>query len=220
MSNGNWAISSPSGRPRFARFIRWACEALPSWRAATRIRSTTNSAVCADTRKILAASTCSLLPSRKPAIPRCPRKNASGGIGAHSERRERLRGGLTMGRVIGLLVVMVIVGLIYKFYFAKLQSEGAGTPTQAINVVGVQNDLLQIAQAERMYMAQHSSYGSLDELVSSGTMNISKSGRDGYTYEVETSAEGFRAIARCPSSTSPGCTNWAVDQNMEVKPAP
>jgi len=125
-----------------------------------------------------------------------------------------------MGRVIGLLVVMVIVGLIYKFYFAKLQSEGAGTPTQTINVVGVKNDLLQIAQAERMYLAQHSSYASLDELVSSGAMSMSKSGRDGYTYEVETSAEGFRALARCPSSTNPGCTNWAVDQNMEVKPAP
>jgi hypothetical protein len=125
-----------------------------------------------------------------------------------------------MGRVIGLLVVMVIVGLIYKYYFAKLQSEGAGTPTQAINVVGVKNDLLQIAQAERMYQAEHNSYGSLDELVSSGAMSMAKSGRDGYTYEVETSAEGFRAIARCPASTNPGCTNWSVDQTMEVKPAP
>lgn len=125
-----------------------------------------------------------------------------------------------MGRVIGLLVVMVIVGLMYKFYFAKLQSEGAGTPTQTINVVGVKNDLLQIAQAERIYQAQHSSYGSLDELVSSSGLTMSKSGRDGYAYEVETSGEEFRATARCPITTSPGCTNWVVDQNMEVKPAP
>ena len=125
-----------------------------------------------------------------------------------------------MGRVIGLLVVMVIVGLIYKFYFAKLQSEGVGTPTQAISTVGVQNDLLQIAQAERRYLAEHSTYGSLDELVSSGAMTMSKSGRDGYTYEVETSADEFRAVAHCPAATNPGCTNWAVDQNMEVKPAP
>jgi competence protein ComGC len=125
-----------------------------------------------------------------------------------------------MGRVIGLLVVVVIVGLMYKFYFAKLQSAGTGTPTQAISEVGVKNDLLQIAQAERMYQAQHNSYASLDELVSSGAMTMAKSGRDGYTYEVETSAEGFRAIARCAASASPGCTNWAVDQNMEVKPAP
>jgi hypothetical protein len=125
-----------------------------------------------------------------------------------------------VGRVVGLLVVMVIVGLMYKFYFAKLQSEGAGTPAQAINVVGIKNDLLQIAQAERMYQAQHSSYGSLDDLVSSGAMSMAKPGRDGYTYEVETSAEGFRVTAHCPAATSPGCTNWAVDQNMEVKPAP
>jgi hypothetical protein len=170
--------------------------------------------------KIPAASTYSPLPWRKRAIRRCLRKNVSGGIGVTSERHGLSRGGVPMGRVIGLLVVMLIAGLIYKFYFAKLQSEGAGTPAQAINVVGVKNDLLQIAQAERIYQAQHSTYGSLDELVSSGAMSISKSGRDGYTYEVETSNEGFRVTARCPTTTSPGCTNWGVDQNMEVKPAP
>ncbi|MGA8221947.1 MAG: hypothetical protein WB780_09870 [Candidatus Acidiferrales bacterium] len=125
-----------------------------------------------------------------------------------------------MGRVVGLLVVMVIAGLIYKFYFAKLQSEGAGTPTQAISVVGVKNDLLQIAQAERIYQAEHSTYGTLEELVSGGGLSISKSGRDGYTYEVEASTESFRVTAQCPAATSPGCTNFAVDQNMEVKAAP
>ena len=126
-----------------------------------------------------------------------------------------------MGRILGLLIVLVIVGLIYKFYFAKLQQEaGGGSPTQAINVVGVKNDLLQIAQAERMYAAQHSSYASFDELVSSGAISMAKPGRDGYTYEVETASDGFRAVARCPVSVSPGCTNWAVDQTMEVKPAP
>ena len=32
----------------------------------------------------------------------------------------------------------------------------------------VQNDLVAIGQAERIYQAQHSSYGSLDDLVSAG----------------------------------------------------
>src|SRR5271155_3195338 len=177
ISNANWATSSPWGRPPFERFNRWACAAWRNWRGANRIRSTTDSAVCVDAGKTRAASTYSPRPLRKHAIRRCPWRNASGGTGAGSERRKRLRGGLLMGRVIGLLVVMVIVGLIYKFYFAKLQSEGAGTPAQAISTVGVQNDLLQIAQAERMYLAQHATYGSLDELVSSGAMSMSKPGR-------------------------------------------
>jgi hypothetical protein len=127
-----------------------------------------------------------------------------------------------MGRVLGLLVVVVIVLLSYKLYFSHLQSTGTGTnsPVQAINVVGVKNDLIAIAQAERAYQAEHGGYATLDQLTSGGAMTMVKSGRDGYIYDVETSSDGFRAVAHCPASASSGCTNWAVDQTMEVRPAP
>ncbi len=93
-------------------------------------------------------------------------------------------------------------------------------PRQTIDVIGVKTDLLGIAQSERVYQAGHGSYASLDELVSSGAMSMAKPGRDGYTYNVETSADGFRVVAHCPSATSPGCTNYSVDQTMEVQPEP
>jgi hypothetical protein len=125
-----------------------------------------------------------------------------------------------MGRVIGLLVVVVIVALSYKLYFSHLQSTGTGSPAHAINVVGVKNDLIAIAQAERAYQAEHGSYASFDQLTSGGALTMIKSGRDGYTYDVETSTDGFRATAHCPASSSPGCSNWSVDQTMEVQPAP
>lgn len=127
-----------------------------------------------------------------------------------------------MGRVVGLLVVALIAVLMYKFYFSKLQNSGtgAGTPTQTIDVVGVKNDLIGIAQAERAYQAEHGSYVSLEELTSSGALTMKKTGRDGYTYDVETSGATFRAIAHCPAATTPGCTSWAVDQTMEVQPVP
>jgi len=125
-----------------------------------------------------------------------------------------------MGRVLGLLVVIVIVALSYKLYFSHLQSTGTRSPAQAIDVAGVKNDLIAIAQAERAYQAEHGSYASLDQLTSGGAMAMVKSGRDGYTYDVEASSDGFRAVAHCPAATSPGCTNWVVDQNMEIRPAP
>ena len=87
------------------------------------------------------------------------------------------------------------------------------------NVVGVKNDLLVIAQAERAHQAEHSSVASLDELVSSGEMSMKKTGRDGYTYDVEASGDGFRVTARCPSSLA-GCTNYVVDQTMEIRTTP
>jgi hypothetical protein len=125
-----------------------------------------------------------------------------------------------MGRVLGLLVVVLIVALSYKLYFSHLQSAGTASPAQAINVVGVKNDLIAIAQAERAYQAEHGSYASLDQLTSGGAMTMVKSGRDGYTYDVETSTDGFRAVAHCPAAANPGCTHWVVDQTMEVRAAP
>jgi hypothetical protein len=123
-----------------------------------------------------------------------------------------------MRSLIGLLVVALIVALAYKLYFSKLQSQETGTPAQTISVVGVKNDLLAIAQAERAYQAEHGAYASLDQLKSSGAMTMVKPGRDGYTYYVETSSTGFRVVAHCPAATSPGCSNWMVDQSMEVSP--
>jgi len=124
-----------------------------------------------------------------------------------------------MRSVVSLLVVAVIALLAYKFWFSQLQARGSGaTPQQTISIVGVKTDLIGIAQAERTYQAEHGSYVSLDELISSGALTIPTKGRNGYTYDVETSDGGFRVVAHCPSSTSPGCQDWAVDQTMEVQP--
>jgi hypothetical protein len=126
----------------------------------------------------------------------------------------------SMGSIVGLLMVAAIALLAYKFYFSQSRSSGTATPMKTINVVGVKNDLVAIAQAERAYQVEHSSYASMDELVSSGAMNMAKRGRDGYTYEIETSSEGFHVVAHCPVVTNPGCSNYAIDQNMEVQPVP
>ena len=124
-----------------------------------------------------------------------------------------------LGSIISILVVAAIGLLVYKFYLTQGQSTGAATPAQTINVVGVKNDLLAIAQAERAYQAEHGSIASLDELASSGGMSIKKTGRDGYTYDVESSGDGFRVNARCSASAA-GCTNYTVDQSMEVRVEP
>jgi hypothetical protein len=121
---------------------------------------------------------------------------------------------------IAALLVGAVVGLyVYRTSLTQSQAAGAGTPAQTITIVGVKNDLVSIAQSERAYQAEHGSVASLDELVSSGEMSMKKSGRDGYTYEVEPSGEGFRVIARCSAAIA-GCTNYAVDQTMEVRAEP
>jgi hypothetical protein len=126
-----------------------------------------------------------------------------------------------MRALIGLILAVVIGFLIYKFYFAQVQPEGPGSgtvATQAISLTGVKNDLNAIAQAERMYQAQNGSYATLDELISSGALQMGRRERDGYTYEVEVSGTGFTATAR--HSGGPGDIRWptlVVDQTMEIR---
>ncbi|MGH9717449.1 MAG: hypothetical protein ACRD4R_12090 [Candidatus Acidiferrales bacterium] len=127
----------------------------------------------------------------------------------------------SLGSLAGLLIVALIAALTYKFYFSKSPAaSGAETPAQTINVVGVKSDLLAIGQAERLYQAEHGSYGSIDDLVSSGAMSFRRAGRDGYTYGVNASTDSFQAIAHCPIDTRPGCTSYSIDQTMEIQDAP
>lgn len=126
-----------------------------------------------------------------------------------------------MRGLVGLLITALIVVLGYWYFVSKTRSSGVpDTPAQVISTVGVQNDLLSIAQAERIYWTAHGSYASLDELYSSGTLAAKKSGRAGYTYSAETSSGGFTVTARCDTTATPGCSSFAVDQSMQVQQVP
>ena len=110
-------------------------------------------------------------------------------------------------------------------HFLKQASPGPGmVATQAISLTGVQTDLMSIAQAERMYYAQNGSYADLPTLSSNGTMNIARTSRDGYTYSVDPTANGFTAIARYTAPrldvpagvTPPHFPTISIDQTMEI----
>jgi hypothetical protein len=125
-----------------------------------------------------------------------------------------------MRSLIGLIITLAIVFASYKLFFTQLQSTGSSAPARSIDVVGVKNDLVGIAQAERMYQAEHNSYATLEQLNSSGTMSMKKTERDGYTYEAQPSGDSFRVVAHCPAADNPGCSNYAIDETMDVRPAP
>jgi hypothetical protein len=125
-----------------------------------------------------------------------------------------------MRSLIGLILTLLIVFGTYKLFFAQLQSTGSAAPTRTVDVAGVKNDLVSIAQAERIYQAEHSTYTTLDQLTSSGAMSMAKTGRDGYTYDVDASATSFRVVAHCPAAANPGCSNYAIDNSMTITVLP
>lgn len=120
-----------------------------------------------------------------------------------------------------ILIAVAVAFAAFHFYFQKMPTTDEGTaPTQAISLTGVRMDLLQIAQAERSYIALNSRCASLDELVSSSALSVPRSGRDGYAYSVECSAGAeFKVTARhepAPPSSPIRYPNLAVDTNMQV----
>jgi len=92
-------------------------------------------------------------------------------------------------------------------------------PTQAISLTGVRSDLLQIAQAERIYIASNGHCASLDELISSNSLSMTRTERDGYSYTVECSGGDFTAAARhppAPAGSPIRYPNLAIDAMMQV----
>lgn len=122
---------------------------------------------------------------------------------------------------VGLLMALLIAGGIYFFYVKGMPTTDAGTaPTQAINLTGVRMDLLQIAQAERTYLASNGHCGSLSDLTSSGTMNLARTERDGYTYEVKCGDGADYSVvahhAPAPPDSPIRYPILAIDENMQV----
>ena len=110
-------------------------------------------------------------------------------------------------------------------YTLKQAAPADGTViTQNISLVGVKNDLISIAQAERMYYTANGSYTDLQTLSSSGTMNITRTSRDGYTYSAEASGNSFTVTAAYSAPpvsnpthvTPPHFPTFTIDQTMEV----
>src|SRR5215470_7610653 len=99
-----------------------------------------------------------------------------------------------MGRAFGFLTLIIVVAVGAYIYMKQTQgvmSAGTTNPRSTVDLMGVKNDLLAMAQAERAYAATHSKFVSLDELRSDGALSMSRDRRGPYTYSAEVSDNDF-----------------------------
>ena len=103
------------------------------------------------------------------------------------------------------MVVSLAIGLgVYYMYMKQATPAGPATVvTQIISTTGVEMDLTTIGHAERSYFAQNGSYGTLEQMTTSGELTMTRTGRDGYTYTVDVSSSGFTATAKWSPSNGP-----------------
>jgi hypothetical protein len=126
-----------------------------------------------------------------------------------------------MRAIVVLLVVAALIFGVYHFYLSKMPTTDSGTaPTQAISLTGVRADLLQIAQAERGNIALNGHCSSLEDLISSGSLSMERTERDGYSYQIDCSgAAEFHVLAKhaaAPAGSPIRYPQLAINSNMEV----
>lgn len=125
-----------------------------------------------------------------------------------------------MGRAFGFISLIIVVGIGAYIYMRQTQgmmSAGSSNPTATVDLIGVRNDLLAIAQAERSHAAAQGSYVPIETLRSQGELTMTRDNRGPYNYSAEVSDSAFRIIATYAGPASAGMPQTlSVDQTMQV----
>jgi len=118
------------------------------------------------------------------------------------------------GALLGLLIVLAIGYLVYKAELAP--GPGGGTnPAEQIDTVGVTTDLVAIGQAEKLYLASHGSYATLEQLEQEGS--ISFHSRRGYNYRVEVDdGQHFKVAATPADPAKAGWPSFSMDDTLQI----
>jgi hypothetical protein len=125
-----------------------------------------------------------------------------------------------MGRAFGFLSLIAVVAVGSYIYMRQTQgvmSAGSSNPTATVDLIGVRNDLLAIAQAERSHAATQGSYVSIEALRSQGDLSMTRDNRGPYNYSAEITDSSFRIVATYSGPEGSGMPQTlSVDQSMQV----
>jgi hypothetical protein len=125
-----------------------------------------------------------------------------------------------MGRAFGFLTLIAVVAVGAYIYMRQTQSvmtAGTSSPTATVDLIGVRNDLLAIAQAERSHAAMQGSYVSIDTLRQQGDLTMERNNRGPYNYSAEISDSSFRIVATYSGPENSGLPKtMSIDQTMQI----
>jgi len=125
-----------------------------------------------------------------------------------------------MGRGFGFLTLIIVVAAGAYIYMRQTQgimTAGTSSPTATVDLIGVKNDLLAMAQAERSHAALQGGYAPLETLRSQGELTMQRTSRGPYTYSADISDGAFRIVAACSGPESAGLPRTiSIDQTMQI----
>jgi hypothetical protein len=125
-----------------------------------------------------------------------------------------------MRGIAGIAGLLIVLGAGYFVYHAYLTQSGTGNatahPQEQIDVIDIKANLLTIGQAERVYLAAHGSYGTIEQLQQDGPPSI---GTDTRGYVFSAAADGARAFTVTATPTDPNKVGWptlVITEAMQV----
>ena len=125
-----------------------------------------------------------------------------------------------MGRAFSFLTLIVAVAVGAYIYMRQTQgvmTAGTKSPTATVDLIGVRNDLLAIAQAERSHFAMQANYVSIDALRQQGDLTMERNNRGPYNYSAEISDSSFRIVATWAGPENSGMPKTlSIDQTMQI----
>jgi hypothetical protein len=124
-----------------------------------------------------------------------------------------------MRSAFGFVGILMVLGIGYYIYSARIRSgpDNELLPRQT-NLIAVKQDLLALAQAERLYLAANGSYATLEQLRRSGVVGaLPKGGRGGYEYSIEADGARHFVITASPMDSSRSdLPTFSIDESMQV----
>jgi hypothetical protein len=118
----------------------------------------------------------------------------------------------------GFFGVVLALGAALYLYNGELTSAGGGTasPQEQIDVTGIRMALVEIAQAERTYVAARGTYGTLEQLRAEGAPALGTD-RRGYTFQLDLNGNaGFTATATPADPDKRGWPTLSIDASMQI----
>jgi len=116
----------------------------------------------------------------------------------------------------GFIGLLVVLGIAYYLYTGSQTAGDVVSPKRQIDVTGVRTDLVAIAQAERIHMASHGKYASVEELERSGAITFSPREHRGYTYSSTVDDRHFRITARPADPAKAEWPTLSIDETGQL----
>src|SRR5579863_3607008 len=116
--------------------------------------------------------------------------------------------------ILGLVIVLAVGYWVYRAELIGGAPAGAATVVDQANVAGVKSDLISIGQAERLYLAAHDSYASLDQLQQEGSIPFGS--RHGYDFSVDVDGAQHFKVSATPSGAKASWPSLSIDETMQI----